>query len=151
MADPAPIARPDGMTDDREARFEAVYRRLRAILEPYASKMYVSADDATNYGLDLAPESARIPATWFGAVRRGKSYVSYYLMPVYGQPSLLDDASPELRNRMQGKSCFNFTREDEALFDELAELTRRGYAATAGDAEWGKRIRATWDKARSNR
>jgi hypothetical protein len=28
---------------------------------------------------------------------------------------------------MQGKSCFNFTRVDEALFDELDGLTVRGH------------------------
>jgi hypothetical protein len=27
-------------------------------------------------------------------------------MPVYAWPDLLEDASPELRKRMQGKSCF---------------------------------------------
>jgi hypothetical protein len=139
------------MTDQRDARFQAIYRRLRGILEPYASRMCVSADDVRSYGLDLAPEAERTPATWFGGVRLGKSYVSYYLMPVYVQPSLLDDASPGLKKRMQGKSCFNFAREDDTLFAELTELTRRGFAATAGDAEWGKRIRATWDVARSNR
>ena len=29
---------------------------------------------------------------------------------------------------MQGKSCFNFTRVDEALFEELDGLTARGIA-----------------------
>ena len=52
---------------------------------------------------------------------------------------------------MQGKSCFNFTRVDEDLLAELTSLTARGYERTAGDAEWGKRIRENWDKARSNR
>jgi hypothetical protein len=103
------------------------------------------------YGLDLAPEAERIPATWFGAVRLGKAYVSYYLMPVYGDPRMLDDMSPELRKRMQGKSCFNFTRVDEPLFAELAEVTRRGYETTTGDPEWGKRQRESSNKARTNR
>ena len=139
------------MTDAKDARFEAVYERLRSILEPYAPKMYVSADTDVWYSLDLAPEAERIPATWFGAVRRGKSYVSYYLMPVYADPRLLDDVSPELKKRMQGKSCFNFTREDDGLFAELNALTARGYERTAGDAEWGKRQREGWNKARTNR
>lgn len=139
------------MTLDGPAHFGAVYARLRSILEPYAKKMYVSADTDVWYGLDLAPEAERVPATWFGAVRRGKRYVSYYLMPVYGDPRLLDDASPELRKRMQGKSCFNFARIDEPLFAELSELTRRGYDETAGDPEWGKRQRELWNKARTNR
>ena len=131
--------------------FPAVFDRLRSMLKPYEPGMFVSADSDMWYGLDLAPEAERTPATWFGAVRLGKSYVSCYLMPVYADPSLLDDVSPELKKRMQGKSCFNFTRIDDALFTELTDLTKRGYERTAGDAEWGKRQRANWDKSRSNR
>jgi hypothetical protein len=132
--------------------FEAAYERLVAILKPYEPTMHVAVGDgALMYGLDLAPEAERTPATWFAGVRLGKRYVSYYLMPVYTDPSLLADVSPELKRRMQGKSCFNFTRVDEALFAELTALTKRGYERTAGDPEWGKRIRATWDKDRSNR
>jgi hypothetical protein len=36
--------------------------------------------------------------------------------------------SPELKKRMQGKSCFNFTTPDEKLFKELAKLTKAGFA-----------------------
>jgi hypothetical protein len=85
----------------------------------------------------MAPEAERNPTTWFGGVRVGKRYVSYYLMPVYVEPSLLDEVSPALRRRMQGKSCFNFTSVDEGLFAELTELTRRGFERTAGDPAWG--------------
>lgn len=117
--------------------FDAVFDRLKRILEPYAGEMHVSADDPTWYGLDMAPESERNPTTWFGAVRRGKRYVSIYLMPVYVEPSLLDGASPELRRRQQGKSCFNFASLDERLFGELEAILRRGYEQTAGDPTWG--------------
>jgi hypothetical protein len=123
------------------ATFDAVFERLRGILKPYESEMHVSADDDTWYGLDLAPPEERNPTTWFGSVRRGKRYVSIYLMPVYVDPDLMDDASPELRRRMQGKSCFNFTKVDEPLIAELEALTRTGYERTAGDPEWGARQR----------
>ena len=66
------------------------------------------------------------PWDYVAGTRVGKSYVSYYLMPVYGMPELLDGVSPELKRRMQGKACFNFTRIDEALFSELATLTATG-------------------------
>jgi hypothetical protein len=46
-------------------------------------------------------------------------------MPVYIFPDLLKDITPALKKRMQGKSCFNFTKIDEALFSELDELTKR--------------------------
>jgi hypothetical protein len=116
--------------------FDPVFDRLKAILEPYAREMYVSSDDAKQYGVDMAPTGERDPTTWFGAVRRGKRYVSIYLMPVYVDPSLLDDASPELHRRMQGKSCFNFNKVDEPLIAELEALTRTGYERTAGDPSW---------------
>jgi hypothetical protein len=120
-----------------EPDFGPVFDRLRAILKPYEPEMHVSADDATWYGLDLAPPEERNPTTWFGAVRRGKRYVSIYLMPVYVDPGLMDDASPELRKRMQGKSCFNFNKVNEPLFGELEALVRTGYQRTAGDPSWG--------------
>ena len=106
-----------------ERDFAQLFARLRAMLEPYGSKMHVSADSAQWYGVDMAPEAERDPSTWFGATRLGKRYVSYYLMPIYVKPHLLDDVSPALRKRMQGKSCFNFTSVDEPLFAELARLT----------------------------
>jgi hypothetical protein len=68
----------------------------------------------------------------FGAVNMGKRYVSYHLMCVYTAPGLLEAMSPRLGQRMQGKSCFNFTKVDEGLFDELSAITAKGrelYAA----------------------
>ena len=53
--------------------------------------------------------------------------VSFYLMPVSMYPGLLETISPELKKRMQGKSCFNFKKVDKTLFDELAALTRQGF------------------------
>jgi hypothetical protein len=70
---------------------------------------------------------------FFGAVKIGKRYVSFHLMPVYVNPELLDGMSPELRKRMQGKSCFNFTRADDALFAELETLTAAGFARFRDD------------------
>ncbi len=119
------------------ADFEAVFDRLKRVVEPYAREMHVSADDGTTYGVDMAPPAERNPTTWFAAVRRGKRYVSIYLMPVYAEPSLLDGASKELLRRKQGKSCFNFTKVDEPLIGELEGILRRGYEQTAGDPTWG--------------
>ncbi len=124
------------MPESRPPDFDAVFAHLKGLLEPYAREMHVSADDEQNFGVDRAPEAERTPTTWFGAVRRGKRYVSIYLMPVYAEPSLLDDASPELLRRKQGKSCFNFARVDDRLFGELETILRRGYERTVGDPSW---------------
>jgi hypothetical protein len=121
--------------------FGPLFDRLKGVLEPYAPEMHVSADDAKGYSLDLAPPEERNPTTWFGGVMRWKRYVSFYLMPVYVEPSLLEGASPDLRKRMQGKSCFNFSKVDEPLLDELESLVRTGYERTAGNPEWGAAMR----------
>ena len=49
-------------------------------------------------------------------------------MSVYMDPELMRSMSPELKGRMQGKSCFNFTAVDPKLFAELKALTRVGSA-----------------------
>lgn len=119
----------------RPADLEVVFERLKGILEPYGRRMHVVADGPDGYSIDSAPEGERNPRTWFGAVRRGRRYVSYYLMPVYVEPALLDGVSPVLRRRMQGKSCFNFTTVDERLFGELEDLTRRSLDHAPGASE----------------
>jgi hypothetical protein len=111
------------------ADFAAVFERLKAILRPYAARMVVVKDDATWYYLDTKHIGPNEKPIGFGATRLGKAYVSFYLMSVYANPKLLDGISPALKKRMQGKSCFNFTAVDEALFAELAALTKAG-------AEW---------------
>jgi len=75
-------------------------------------------------------------------MRLGKAYVSFYLMSVYASPDLLKGMSPELKKRMQGKSCFNFKEVDEKLFKELAQLTRAG-AAQFSDGKFIDRLRKT--------
>jgi hypothetical protein len=82
-----------------EDEFQALFDRFKAMLEPYARKMHLADQRPGMYGLDMAPEGQRDPSTWFGATRLGKRDVSYYLMPIYVQPSLLDGVSPELRRR----------------------------------------------------
>ena len=104
-----------------------VHQRLRAILEPYRQRLTVASDGPTGMSLEL-PGFEGNPWGFAAATRLGSRYVSFYLMGVYGAPELLDSISPALRARMQGKSCFNFTRIDEPLFAELAELTERSIA-----------------------
>ncbi len=117
-----------------EKDFSEVFVGLRSILTPYAPQMEVIADSTAEYGLQThwrRPKDG-YPG-YFGGVKVGKRYVSYHLMPVYAFPDLLDDISPELRKRMQGKSCFNFTKVDDALFAELTDFTRHGYDAFAAN------------------
>ena len=106
---------------------EETFRALRALFAPYASRLTASADDANTYMLTGAHSRDLKQPMFFGGVRLGKNYVSYYLMPVYTNPELLSRISDALRRRLHGKTCFNFTRPDPELFAELAELTEKGF------------------------
>jgi hypothetical protein len=107
--------------------FEAVFARLKDLLATYEPQLVLEHDTAGNYYLNAPVLGPNQKPLFFGAVQVKKHYVSYYLMPVYLYPDLLDDISPGLKKRMQGKSCFNFKAVDEDLFAELAGLTRRGF------------------------
>jgi hypothetical protein len=109
--------------------FGPVFLRLRAILAQHSPPLVVTSDTPAGYSLDLDAPDVPAPRRYVGGVRIVKHYVSFYWMPVYGMPALLDDVSPELRSRMQGKSCFNFTKVDEPLARELDALTVRSLAA----------------------
>ncbi|HEX6290278.1 MAG TPA: hypothetical protein VFZ66_13885 [Herpetosiphonaceae bacterium] len=108
-------------------QFQSVFTQLKQILQPFAPQLVVQADTPENYYLDT-PHIAHLQRSiFFGAVQIKKNYVSYHLMSVYIFPALLDQISPQLKKRMQGKSCFNFTRIDQAMLDELAHLTAQGF------------------------
>lgn len=107
----------------------AVYADLRRIMAPYAAKLDVKRDDDTELYVDTRHIQKNKKPLFFGAVQVKKAYVSYHLMPLYLKPALLDAASPELKARMQGKSCFNFKATELKLFKELAALTKAAYAS----------------------
>ena len=105
-----------------------VFARLREILALYRGPLTVSSDEPANFELAVPPTAGDKRGMFVAAVRDGKAYASFHLMPVYAFPDLRDSLSPELRRRMQGKSCFNFGRIDEGLFAELEALTATGLA-----------------------
>jgi len=121
-----------------------VYLRLREILVAYEGRLPVLADGPVSYELGMPAKSPSKPEIFVAAARDGKAYASFHLMPVYAFPDMLDAVSPELRRRMQGKSCFNFTRIDEPLFAELEGLAARGIERfrDLGDAGLSARTRS---------
>ena len=107
--------------------FQQVFERLRTILKPYESQLNLVDNILGNYSLNGHYSQKYKKDLFFGSIIIQKNYVSFYLMPVYMYPELLETISPNLIKRMQGKSCFNFKHVDEVLFDELATLTARGF------------------------
>jgi hypothetical protein len=106
--------------------FPLIFEQLKNILRPYAKNLTVKTDTPDTYYLDGPYSEKWKKELFFGSAQIKKNYVSFYLMPVYMYPELLKDISPELKQRMQGKSCFNFKKVQPDLFKELGELTRQG-------------------------
>ena len=129
-----------------KAEFTEVFEQLKSIFKPYAKKMDVSQDTDECYMLNTRYIMKNKQPLCFGGVRLGKNYVSFYLMSVYASPDLLKNMSPELRKRMQGKSCFNFKEVDKQLFGELKTLTKDG-AAKFSDKKYIEELRRVQDRA----
>lgn len=107
--------------------FQSIFDRLKPIYAAYADDCYIVHDMPGNYYLGSHEVRSKDGyRTGFGGVEIRKNYVSAHLMPVYTNPELLDHISDGLRKRMQGKSCFNFKKEDAVLFDELETLVAAG-------------------------
>ncbi len=107
---------------------DTTYQELKKIMAPYAAKLDTKISSDIETYVDTRHIQKNKKPLFFGAVKINKSNVSYHLMPVYIHPPLLTAVSAELKKRMQGKSCFNFTAIDKPLLTELATLTRAGFA-----------------------
>src|ERR1700674_3440389 len=117
--------------------FQSIFARMRGILQKHAGTLSVKDDAPDHYSLEASAGPAALQA-WGGKMKRpllpvawvqiGKAYVSYHLMGVYGNARLRDSMSKGLKARMQGKTCFNFKSNDEALFKELEQLTAQSIA-----------------------
>ena len=117
--------------------FDIVFEKLKEMLQKYSSSFTVKPDTDNKYGLyaQVGPATLKIrgkmdspimPIAW---VEIGKAYVSYHLMGIYMNPKLQAEIPKDLKTRMQGKTCFNFKRVDEKVFNELDELTAKSIEA----------------------
>lgn len=110
-----------------DEKLKEVFNQLRTILQVFEPKLILKTDKPAAYYLE-APFSEKYGRElFFGSVQIRKNYVSFYLFPVYMFPDLLENISPALKKRMQGKSCFNFKEIDQGLFRELKQLAKKGF------------------------
>lgn len=104
--------------------YNKIFTCLKSYLERFENDLFVLHNKNDNYYLNTLPTATNKKPEFFGAVQIKKSFVAFHLMPVYHYPELLDDISDELKNKMQGKSCFNFKDINDKLFEELNTLTK---------------------------
>jgi hypothetical protein len=108
-------------------QFQITFKILKTVLKKYEKNLKVHIDTNNTYYLNAGYDEKRKNNYFFGGVVIKKNYVSFHLMAVYCETNLLKDISPELKKRMQGKSCFNFNTIDRDLLKELTALTKKGF------------------------
>jgi hypothetical protein len=121
-----PSAKTGTKRSQSAADFAPVFSALKKVMAAYARQLHVVHDEPKKYYLVTKSKSWRGGPMFFGAVISGKAYVSYHLMPLYFNPQLAQQISPELKRRMQGKTCFNFRSLDAPLMSQLSDLTKAG-------------------------
>ena len=108
--------------------YRTIAGALTALLTPYGDRLEVVPESSWGYYLQTKKPAFKKGPLMFAAVRVGKAYVSYHLMPIYMNEPLKATISAALRKRMQGKACFNFKEmPDAALLEELRALTEAGF------------------------
>lgn len=113
---------------------DRLFASIRPMFARHESRCVVLHDEPARYHLGTHEVRRRDGyRTGFGGVEIRKSYVSVHLIPVYAHPDMLDGVSDALRARMQGKSCFNFRREDPDLLGELRALIDHGVSRFVAD------------------
>jgi hypothetical protein len=123
-----PSASTQASAEDRADDFARAFHALKHVFAAYAKHLHVNTDTRGRYYLETRSASYKGKPLFFGAVVSGKTYVSFHLMPLYWDPTLRARVSSQLKKKMQGKSCFNFTEPDPVLFRELGKLTKAGFA-----------------------
>ena len=92
----------------------------------FEPELLVTTNEPHKYYLVTKARSWKGGPMFFGAVMKGKAYVSYHLFPLYVFPEMGQMVSSRLKKRMQGKTCFNFRAAESVLFAELRHLTKAG-------------------------
>jgi hypothetical protein len=111
---------------DKES-FQEIFDALKPVFEAYAGRLAIQVDKPGEYYLEAKTAMRKGQPFQFGGVKIGKAYVSFHLMPIYMNPKLQATISPELKKRMRGKSCFNFTSVDPGHIAELKKLIKAGF------------------------
>ena len=115
-----------------------VFPWLRAIAEKSSAGLLNTENSTQTYTLSATVGPAtverkgpRAKGTTMPVVylHQGKAYVSYHLLGLYKNDSLMKEVPAELLRHMQGQACFNFREVQAELGAELGRLTQKSVAA----------------------
>jgi len=100
-----------------------VYEALAALLVPYAQAFESEMHPRMGYCLKTKVGD-RERELYFGSVLLQPDHVRYHLFLLYSYPEIEASISTALQQAMEGQTCFQIDRYDDALIDELTRLTQ---------------------------
>ncbi|MBX2965599.1 MAG: hypothetical protein KF845_05590 [Cyclobacteriaceae bacterium] len=113
--------------------FEQLYERLTGLLKPYEKYFEVRANTSTEYELwtthifRITNNRARYQkGALFAAVVIRKTFVTFFLYPVYLFPDLKNNMNERLKPLLTSGSCFHFKKNEELPLSELNDLIDEG-------------------------
>jgi hypothetical protein len=115
-----------------------IFLEIRKILEKHSegftvTEKYVDSKAEDNkpsfhlYGnKEVSLYNKKPQKTYIGGVIQQKNYVSFYLLPVYSHPELRKKIDSDLKKYLKGKSCFNISKADENLLENIEKSLDMG-------------------------
>ncbi|MFX0021502.1 MAG: hypothetical protein ACFE9S_04200 [Candidatus Hermodarchaeota archaeon] len=119
-------------------QLEDIFLEIKKILEknsePFLAKdQYIGSQAKQQkpgyhlYGSkDVSLFGKKPQPTYIAGVIQQKNYVSFYFSPIYSHPDLFSDISPDLREVLKGKSCFNINKTSPQLLKEIDSILEKG-------------------------
>jgi hypothetical protein len=98
-----------------------VETQIWSLLEPYRGEL----EEATIYSLPSLRWPGAKAHDYFAAVKRGKNFVSVYLLVADTYPDALVGTPDNLLKRRSGKAAFNFGALDDEMARDLGALLDR--------------------------
>lgn len=117
---------------------DGIFRSLKALLVEYETPRSgvvlegrsASGNDFDLWSVrDLVVDGRPRKEVFFAGIRRQKSFVGFYFLPVYAEPGLGALLAPPLLKLLKGKSCFHVKSTDGGLLELIRSALDKGLDA----------------------
>lgn len=114
---------------------DALYQTLRSLLVEYETPrpgVVLEGRSASDHDFDLwsvrplVIDGRARKEVFFAGIRRQKTFVGFYFLPVYAEPGVGPALAPALLKRLKGKSCFHITTLEGGLLGHIRDALSLG-------------------------
>jgi hypothetical protein len=113
----------------------AIFSMLKKVMEEHCPPLVMKSN--SDKGIELigntpAPYGYKkeiIPGMYFASALIRKDNVSFYFFPIYGAPKEFEKLAPAAMKCLDGKTCFHFKKEEQAVEKEIRALMKKGIEA----------------------